>query len=150
MKSCAEMEMEMREFTAKFTTDVIGSCAFGLQFNSMSEESSDFRRMGHKVLQPSKMSAFSKLIRVFFPTLFRVLNLRTFPKEVNKFFLSVVADTLRHRRQNNIRREDFLQMLAELRYTKDHLSPQVDQDFEMGMKHFFFQHTNIDLVHSET
>lgn len=126
------MEIEMREFTAKFTTDVIGSCAFGLHFNSMSKESSDFRRMGREVLQPSKISALSKLVRVFFPALFKILNLRTFPKEVNDFFLSMVSETLKHRRTHNIHREDFLQMLADLRETKDSTSPESDQDFEVG------------------
>lgn len=125
-------EIEMREFTAKFTTDVIGSCAFGLQFNSMREDSSDFRRMGHKVLQPSKTAAISKLIRVFFPSLFRLLNLRTFPKEVNNFFLSVVADTLKHRQMHNIRREDFLQMLADIR-GMDFSMAEADRNSEVGM-----------------
>lgn len=97
----------------------------------MSAESSEFRRMGRKALQPSKVSAISKLIRVFFPTLFRLLKLRTFPNEVNNFFLSVVADTLKHRQQHKIVREDFLQMLAEIRGTEMSI-PEADQEFEVG------------------
>ncbi|KAK7580778.1 hypothetical protein V9T40_001407, partial [Parthenolecanium corni] len=128
----SECDTELRELTAKFTTDVIGSCAFGLQFNSMSAESSEFRRMGRKALQPSKVSAISKLIRVFFPTLFRLLKLRTFPNEVNNFFLSVVADTLKHRQQHKIVREDFLQMLAEIRGTEMSI-PEADQEFEVEL-----------------
>ncbi len=87
--------------------------------------------MGHKVLQPSKISAISKLVRVFFPTLFRLFKLRTFPEEVNNFFLSVVADTLKYRQENGIHREDFLQMLADIR-GQDLVNPEADQQFEVG------------------
>lgn len=97
----------------------------------MTAESSEFRRMGRKALEPSKVSAISKLIRVFFPTLFRWLKLRTFPNEVNNFFLSVVADTLKLRQQNKFVREDFLQMLAEIRNTEGS-TPEADQEFEIG------------------
>lgn len=107
--------IEMRELTARFTTDVIGSCAFGLQFNSMTDKSSEFREMGQKALRPSALMSVSKLIRVFFPGLFKLFRLRTFPKEVNHFFLSVVSETLRYRENNNIYREDFLQLLLQLR-----------------------------------
>uniref|UniRef100_A0AAT9UTS1 Cytochrome P450 6DD3 n=1 Tax=Maconellicoccus hirsutus TaxID=177089 RepID=A0AAT9UTS1_MACHI len=131
MESTNEIEIEMRDFTAKFTTDVIGSCAFGLNFNSMSPESSAFRQMGREVLQPSKIFAFSKLLRVFFPALFRTLKLRTFPKKVNDFFLNMVTETLKHRQKHNIRREDFLNMLTDLRESKDEMNPESDQDFEV-------------------
>lgn len=140
MKNSTEMEIEMREFTAKFTTDVIGSCAFGLQFNSMSDESSDFRKMGRKVLQPSKISAFSKLVRVFFPTMFRILNLRTFPKEVNNFFLSMVSETLKHRQAHKIHRVDFLQMLVDLRDSKEQPNPESDKDFEVGNERLEYEY----------
>jgi cytochrome P450 family 6 len=118
MQGSRERDIEVREFMAKFTTDVIGSCAFGLQFHSMTEDSSDFRKMGKKVMEPSKMASLSRMLRCFFPPLFRILNLRTFPKEVNDFFISVVADTLRYREINNIHREDFMDALSEIRGTR--------------------------------
>nr|CAD7438013.1 unnamed protein product [Timema bartmani] len=45
--------LEMRNVIANFTTDVIGSCAFGLQINSMKESDSEFRRMGNKIFKPN-------------------------------------------------------------------------------------------------
>lgn len=83
----------------------------------MSDEMSEFRRMGRKIFQSSKIIAVAKLVRIFFPNVFRLLKMRTFPAEVNDFFISVVSDTLNHRQQHNIRRNDFLQMLAEIRNT---------------------------------
>ena len=118
MRGSRSRDIEVREFMAKFTTDVIGSCAFGLQFHSLTEDTSDFRAMGKKVTDPSKMNSLARMLRCFFPPLFRLLNLRTFPKEVNYFFLSVVADTLRHRQVNNVHREDFMDALWKIRGTE--------------------------------
>lgn len=55
--------LEMREVLAQYTTDVIGSCAFGLQFNSLEDEDSEFRKMGRKVFTPSSKEKFLQLIR---------------------------------------------------------------------------------------
>ncbi|KAK7789225.1 hypothetical protein R5R35_007050 [Gryllus longicercus] len=47
----ANGEVEFKEVFAKLTTDIIGSCAFGLQFNSMKNPDSEFRKMGVKFLR---------------------------------------------------------------------------------------------------
>ncbi|XP_075219352.1 putative cytochrome P450 6a14 [Lycorma delicatula] len=107
--------LEMRDLMARFTTDVIGSVAFGLQFNSFIDSDSEFRRMGRRVFDSSATSVVTKAIRVFFPYIFRLLRLRTFPEEINTFFSSVVKDTIQDREKNNIQRNDFIQQLMLLR-----------------------------------
>ena len=42
--------IEVRELAAKYTTDVIGSCAFGIEMNSFSDKESEFRQMGKEIL----------------------------------------------------------------------------------------------------
>lgn len=105
----------MRDLMARFTTDVIGSVAFGLQFNSFIEDDCEFRKMGRRVLDSSAASVITKAIRIFFPTVFRILRLRTFPNEVNTFFSTVVQDTIENREKKNIQRNDFMQLLMQLR-----------------------------------
>ncbi|KAG5347799.1 C6A22 protein, partial [Acromyrmex charruanus] len=39
--------VECKHLTSKFTIDVIGSCAFGLEMNALKEENNQFQRMGH-------------------------------------------------------------------------------------------------------
>ncbi|KAG5322006.1 C6A22 protein, partial [Acromyrmex heyeri] len=39
--------VECQHLTSKFTIDVIGSCAFGLEMNALKEENNQFQRMGH-------------------------------------------------------------------------------------------------------
>lgn len=116
--SAGQAEFEMRDLTAKFTTDVIGTCAFGLECNSLRDSQSEFRRMGCAVLNSSASLALAKLVRVFFPRLFRALNLRTFPAEVQRFFMAIVKQTIDFRTANDVRRNDFIQLLLEVRDQK--------------------------------
>lgn len=109
----------MRDLTAKFTTDVIGTCAFGLECNSLKNSQSEFRRMGCAVLNSSPSLALAKTVRVFFPKLFKALKLRTFPIEVQKFFIGIVKQTINFRNANGVRRNDFIQLLLELKNQND-------------------------------
>ncbi|XP_050435290.1 probable cytochrome P450 6a14 [Adelges cooleyi] len=108
-------EYDMRDLTAKYTTDVIGTCAFGLNCNSLTDTDSEFRRMGTAVLNSSIPLAIAKVFRVFFPKVFNVFNMRTFPLEVQNFFLAIVKQTIDHRQTNAVRRNDFIQLLLEIR-----------------------------------
>ncbi|CAL1689796.1 unnamed protein product [Lasius platythorax] len=45
--------IECRELTAKYATDVIGTCAFGIEMNALSEEDSEFRKIGRLIFTPT-------------------------------------------------------------------------------------------------
>lgn len=105
----------MREVMAKFTTDVIGTCAFGLHFNTLKDPDSQFREMGRRVFLPTYSRTAIHLTRVFFPSLLSLLRLRTVSKEITDFFVSVVQDVIRFREKNGEVRNDFMQLLMQLR-----------------------------------
>lgn len=60
----------------------------------------------------------ARLIRVFFPKLFKILKLRTFPFEVQQFFMDIVKQTIDFRNTNQVHRNDFIQLLLELKNQK--------------------------------
>lgn len=107
-------EIEAKDLCARFTTDVIGSCAFGLECNSLQDPNSEFRRMGRSV---STEPLHGVLVQAFMfsqPQLARMLRLRLFRPEVSEFFLDTVRQTLDYRRRENIKRNDLIQLLMEL------------------------------------
>lgn len=119
-------EFEIRDLTAKFTTDVIGTCAFGLECNSLKDSQSEFRRMGCAVLNSSASLALAKMIRVFFPKVFKALKLRTFPAEVQQFFMGIVKQTIDFRNTSPVRRNDFIQLLLEIKSQNRHQENEVN------------------------
>lgn len=45
-----DQDIEIKDICARYTTDVIGSCAFGLQISSLDNPDSEFRQMGKRML----------------------------------------------------------------------------------------------------
>ncbi|XP_011862719.1 PREDICTED: probable cytochrome P450 6a14 [Vollenhovia emeryi] len=111
--------VECRELAAKYTTDVIGSCAFGIEMNALSDKDSEFRKMGRKVFTPTWRTMMRIRIRQMFPWLYEMSGYILPQTEVTKFFTSVIAETMDHREKNNVIRNDFIDMLRELKKNPD-------------------------------
>nr|AAF97936.1 cytochrome P450 CYP6N3v1 [Aedes albopictus] len=108
-------EIEMKDVLARFTTDVIGTCAFGLECNSLYDPDAQFRCMGRKIFAIAK-GRFVKLIAAQqFRSLARSLHVTLIDKEVSDFFIGAVKDTIKYREENNIERNDFMSLLMKLK-----------------------------------
>ncbi|XP_055637675.1 probable cytochrome P450 6a13 [Toxorhynchites rutilus septentrionalis] len=108
-------EIEIKEIIARFTTDVIGSCAFGLECNSLHDPEAQFRKMGRKFFEPEFFKVFKNTIAQQFHTVARALHVTTIDADVSKFFLSAVKDTVEHRERHKIERNDFMNLLIKLK-----------------------------------
>ncbi|CAL1677690.1 unnamed protein product [Lasius platythorax] len=107
--------IECRELTAKYTTDVIGTCAFGIEMNALSDEDSEFRRMGRLIFLPTWGNVLRARCKQFLPWFCGILSYILPKTEVNKFFTRVVIETIDYRNANNIVRHDFIDTLRELK-----------------------------------
>jgi len=106
--------VECRELMAKYTTDVIGSCAFGIEMNALSNENSEFREMGRKAFSLTWRNILRIRIRQMFPWLYNTLG-QFLQTDVTKFFTRVIVESMDYREKNNIIRNDFIDVLRELR-----------------------------------
>lgn len=84
MKKHADREetVEFRDLAAKFTTEVISTCCFGLETNSIQDDDSEFRTMCRKVLDPSLVISLKRIVRSYLPGIFKRLGMRLTPAEV--------------------------------------------------------------------
>ncbi|XP_058117678.1 probable cytochrome P450 6a23 [Anopheles ziemanni] len=113
-----QVDFELKDVMARFTTDVIGMCAFGIECNSMRNPDAEFRVMGRKIFQKPRGKAKSLLINSL-PSVAKVIGLRTLDPEVSDFFMGAVRDTIKYRVENNVQRNDFMDILIKMRGEKD-------------------------------
>ena len=119
--------VECRQLTSKFTIDVIGSCAFGIDINSLSDEKNDFLRMGRKIFDVSFRKSIQVKIRDTTPWLYEVLGHLLTDTELSNFFVNLIKDTIGYRKKNNVVRHDFVDSLK-------HITENPDRLGDMGKK----------------
>ncbi|KAK0080360.1 hypothetical protein PV325_014084 [Microctonus aethiopoides] len=106
--------VDIREISAKFMTDTIGVCAFGLQANALMDEESTFRKMGKRIFSTSWKNIMKFRMRRFVPRLFDLIGGFFVDNELTNFFLDITRDTVEYRKKNNINRHDFIDLLMAL------------------------------------
>ncbi|KAK0175418.1 hypothetical protein PV327_009169 [Microctonus hyperodae] len=108
--------VDMREIPARFTTDVIGVCAFGLQANAIQDESSLFRQMGKRIFALNFKTVVRFVCGFFLPSLHRhFTGYFTRDPVMDNFFISLTKETMEYRKKNNINRRDFIDLLLALK-----------------------------------
>lgn len=107
--------VECHELAAKFTTDVIGVCAFGLEMNSLREEDSEFLKYGRQAFHFSGLRYVKRKIRDFMPLLYCLLKPIMYDREINDFFVNMMTQTVGYRQKNNFRRNDFIDLLIDIK-----------------------------------
>ncbi|XP_030761381.1 cytochrome P450 6A1-like isoform X1 [Sitophilus oryzae] len=108
--------INIKDMMRRFTSDVIASCGFGVEANSMEDPDNEFTRVGMEAFYPGLLKFF--LIETFPAGLLANLGLRSNGYKTSKFFSDLVTQTLQYREKNSISRSDFLQLLLELKRNK--------------------------------
>lgn len=108
-------DLEMKDLLARFTTDVIGTCAFGIECNSLKDPDAEFRKMGRDVFAKPRHNIIFNLLKVNFKSISRFLGLKVLTDEVSEFFMRIVKDTVEYREKNNIQRNDFMDLLIKIK-----------------------------------
>ncbi|XP_059612892.1 cytochrome P450 6a2-like [Phlebotomus argentipes] len=107
-------DLELGDYLSRFTVDVIGSCAFGLDCNGIDNSNTEFHIMGKKVFNRSG-SELRRLFVVNFQRLARFLRFRMISKDISEFYTRIVTETVALREKENIKRNDFLNLLIQLK-----------------------------------
>ncbi|XP_070161412.1 cytochrome P450 6B7-like [Polyergus mexicanus] len=111
-----EEPVEIRNLTAKFTSEIIATCFFGLKINTIQNDDSEFRKICKKIVDPSLEIAMKRYIRDYMPGIFKWLSVCLTPRDVTAYFTKIVKEIITHRQMNNITRNDIMQTLIDLKY----------------------------------
>lgn len=106
--------VECRDAAAKFSTDVIGACAFSIHTNALTDENSQFRKMGKQALATNLQQFLNDRLREY-PFLFKIFGRFFVDHEVTNFFANSIKDAMDYRIQNNVHLRDVIDILADIR-----------------------------------
>lgn len=129
-KTTTTAELEAKELAACYSTDVIASCAYGVQANSLADPDSDFRRNGRKVFKFNLYRIIEVTSLFFLPELTRLFRFRLFGAETSQFIRSSIEFVMCEREKSQVKRNDLIDTLIQLRDDdKDRVIAEGDGDF---------------------
>jgi cytochrome P450 family 6 len=89
--------VEVKEVMARFTTDVIASCAFGINGNSLKDPDSEFGRRVRTVFDFSAQKGFLSVMAFFAPYLNTIFRLNFMDNKTNNYVRQIVWSTVEYR-----------------------------------------------------
>lgn len=116
---------EFRELFARLNTSIISSVAFGIENDCINEPDHIFRRMGAKNFEVNKRAMIRNMVIFFVPQIIKYIKFKITDPQVEEFVYTVVKQTIEYREKNNVERNDFMQLLIQL---KDKGYVSVDKD----------------------
>ncbi|XP_071580573.1 cytochrome P450 6k1-like isoform X1 [Temnothorax nylanderi] len=109
------MEMEIKELAAKFTTDIIGTTAYGLNVNSLNNPDAEFRKYGKMIFTFNIIRGFEFFAMFFLPNIVGMAGMKLFGKDATAFLRKVFWETMTQRMKSGGKRNDLIDILIELK-----------------------------------
>jgi len=108
--------VEMQDLVIRFTTNVIGSCAFGMNCNSLKNPNSEFYKKTRDFFKHvESFQAFAKfLLQNTFPNFARKVKIGSVFGKFTKFFTEFMDSIVSHRRREKMERNDFVQLMMKV------------------------------------
>ncbi|XP_075148978.1 putative cytochrome P450 9f2 [Haematobia irritans] len=107
------IELDLKDFAKRFTTDVIASTAFGLNVNSFINTENEFYTMGKKLTTFSFWQNIKFVLITNFGWISKLLKIDLFDKRFTNYFMDLVLKTMKYRKENVIVRPDMINLLME-------------------------------------
>ncbi|CAH0698126.1 unnamed protein product [Spodoptera exigua] len=102
--------LDARDLMARYTTDFIGACGFGLDSDSINDENSAFRQLGVNIFKIRTMDIVKGVAKELFPEIFKNLKLWTrLENDINELVVAI----LRKRDYKPCGRGDFIDLMLE-------------------------------------
>lgn len=107
-------DVELKDLCQGYTMDVIASCAFGVSYNVGSEEEIMLRKTVYRIFKPNFMDNFHFFLRIFLPSVGKIIGSKIVPTDIQEFFMTFVKNTVDERRKKGIKRSDFLDLILQI------------------------------------
>ncbi|XP_026324875.1 cytochrome P450 9e2-like [Hyposmocoma kahamanoa] len=126
------MDLDAKDLTTRYANDVIASCAFGLKVDSHMDENNQFYTMGKTASNFSFRQLLMFFVLMIVPKVADILKWNLFPEYVQRFFRTLVMDTMQNRELKQIIRPDMIHLLMEAKKGKLTHDEKSSQDMDAG------------------
>jgi cytochrome P450 family 6 len=108
---------EAHNLSADYTTDVVGSCAFGIKSGSLTDPNNIFRNMGRNMLLPESFRRQMEIMIAFsLPTIAKIFKIKLVSQSVEDFFKDLILKAFAYREKHpEFKRNDFINLLMQLK-----------------------------------
>ncbi|BES99906.1 cytochrome P450 [Nesidiocoris tenuis] len=109
-----EEKIELKDALQRFAMDVIASCAFGININTITKDESEFQKMAITAFKFTFRQLARFLAHQSFPKLAKSLKIRQNDPRTTKYFCDLLRETIQFRKRTNQTRPDFVQLMLTL------------------------------------
>ncbi|XP_063223902.1 cytochrome P450 6j1-like [Bacillus rossius redtenbacheri] len=120
--SCIDQEISkaggsvsVKDTVARYSTDVIASCAFGVDANALADPNCEFRVTMRKMFEPNAIQKLANIIAFMAPWLRKIISLSSVDDSINKFVRGTFWNVVDFRRKNSVVRKDFVDILMQIK-----------------------------------
>ncbi|XP_013112031.2 cytochrome P450 6a22 [Stomoxys calcitrans] len=132
--------VDMHDICKRFSMDVIGTVAFGIECNSLKNPQAEFKLQGEKALLQHFRTFWDQFAEKY-SWLMHFINFKYHSQDSIRFFTHIVQETLTYREKENIKRNDFMDLLIECRNVEaenKNEKPHMSLEMMVGQVFIFF------------
>lgn len=107
--------VDMKSMIWRFTCQILGSCIFGFECNTVKDPNDIVYQVGKDIFEPAPLEALKRPFFFLMPNVLKTLRISSNSKFVTEFFFKLTKDTIEYREKNNVRRNDMMQILVDSR-----------------------------------
>ncbi|KAF2880402.1 hypothetical protein ILUMI_25769 [Ignelater luminosus] len=107
--------LDIKDVAGKYTTDVIATCAFGIEVNSFTNENNRFRIVGKQMFEKTLSRTLQIMCYFFAPSVVKLFNLKFMNPEATSFLRKAFTDTIQQREIVKNKRNDLIDILIDLK-----------------------------------
>lgn len=114
-KASSSGSMEVKEIANRYTIDVVASTSFGMESSTLNGENPELVKVFKNIFGDEGISTFYFFFLFAFPRFSKFFKLKQFNKYITTFFNDVIGGSIKHREDNNVVRNDLMNMLIQLK-----------------------------------
>ena len=111
----SENIQNFKDLSGRYACDTIATAAFGLKINSLVDKENDFFKRGMEISGFNRVQMLKMFGFLSVPKIMSLLKIRFFSKEQSQYFRDLVHGNMKYREENNLVRNDMINLLMEAR-----------------------------------